>query len=291
MTTHDCADAFSKLMRDRNREGCICRHSSSSRETGSPPGPKNGAIAHGLFLIGFNLIFCLVPGGLHAENKVQSIRSNITLCEKRFDRVSTEASENRDTPDQKHSPAVPEGASKAKPLSVLGWGLGATSLLNLVHDLAWVELYNKLLAWLDAYSFLIHRLGSFLFGWIRFKWISVSTEEHHVLVLASILLAAQYRGQLHRQREKKGQIEDRSGPIGIFLFCFLMVLAPMLLLPGYWGLGCSVVMLMLLLLAVTTGEVKPEDDLPHPSIVKRELIGVGGTFLLFVAINYGLLRA
>jgi hypothetical protein len=193
--------------------------------------------------------------------------------------------------DQQHTSRVAADAPKNKPFSVLGWVLAAMSLLNLVHDLTWVELSKKLADWVDAYAFLVHRLGSFLFGWIHFKWIGVSAEEHHVLVLASILLAALYRGELHHQREQYGRVVDRVGPAVTFFFLILFPLIPALLLPGYWGLGGSILMLILLPLIVMGKGTKPEDNFADPAVVKRELVGVGGVFVLVMALNYALLRA
>ena len=49
---------------------------------------------------------------------------------------------------------------------ILGWVLGAASLLNLVQDLGRMAVLGKLKIWLDAYSVFVHQATQFLFGWL-----------------------------------------------------------------------------------------------------------------------------
>ena len=104
---------------------------------------------------------------------------------------------------------------------------------------------GKLKVWLDAYSLFIGKIGGSLFGWIHFAWISISAEEHHVLVLAAVFFAAVFRAQYYHERSKNIDIDVAIASSLQTVLCWLPYpLAPALFLPGYLGLVGSIVGLL-----------------------------------------------
>jgi hypothetical protein len=172
------------------------------------------------------------------------------------------------------------------PLRVLGWIFGGLSILNLAEDLSPVALYGNLKVWVDAYAGMINVIRSYLLAWINFKWLSVSENESHVLVLAAILCAAYGRAEtLHRSKLGDGT----PWAIGLFtaLLYFAAVFLPAVLLPSTWGLIGSILVLVFvsaLFFFVRT------DKTASPESARREAIGAFVVFALLVVINYVVFR-
>ena len=68
----------------------------------------------------------------------------------------------------------------------LGWVLSAASLLNLIQDLSEHSIKSKLADWLAIYDRYVKAAGEVAFGWIDWRWISITDSELHVFVLGTI---------------------------------------------------------------------------------------------------------
>jgi hypothetical protein len=190
------------------------------------------------------------------------------------------------------SSAISTSHKVFRPLPVLGWALGAMSLMNLAHEAANFRLFGRLEEWVFAYGLLVKRVGEFLFGWIHLGWITISAEEHHVLVLAIVLGSAASRAEYRHQR---GKDEDLGYSIvaafGFVGFLFVWPFLPALLLPGYWGVGGSLVGLTLAAVARINTSLNDKDLSFAPNaLLRRELVGILSLFVVLVAVNYAYSR-
>src|SRR5687768_9995308 len=94
-------------------------------------------------------------------------------------------------------------------LNIAGWLMGALSLLQLIDGIEAVTLVGQAKKWVHAYSSLVAKISSFLFGWMRWRWFQISELEAHLLVLVLLLLEAIARASL-----KTGRLRSRVEAIG-----------------------------------------------------------------------------
>ena len=76
----------------------------------------------------------------------------------------------------------PQAKPPRSKFSIIGWVLGALSLLNLVEDLTPMKIVGKLRIWLEAYSSVIETIRFRVLGWIDFAWLNVDESEAHAIV-------------------------------------------------------------------------------------------------------------
>jgi hypothetical protein len=178
------------------------------------------------------------------------------------------------------------------PIRVLGWFVASLSLLNLLRDMTLVNLRGLLSEWLGAYSALIHRIGTALFGWLT--WIQPA--EYHVLVLAVLIGGAAARaahrtntrpcsnppsGPAPAQLDAWGSVQAAFG-VPVFLGAILCasVSPPASVHLGIYGLS---------LIAIACSIKRTNEALEttfDASDFRIELIGVFATLILLIIINH-----
>ena len=89
---------------------------------------------------------------------------------------------------------------RVRPTNILGWLVGGLSLLNLIEDLTPLTLFGKLKKWIHAYVAVVDQISDILFGWVHYRWVSISALETHALVVASVLIAAYFRAEFRNCR-------------------------------------------------------------------------------------------
>ena len=168
-------------------------------------------------------------------------------------------------------------ASTSRLLAPLGWALSAASLLNLVQDLSKGAIKSKVADWLNAYDTFVRTVGNFLFSWIDWRWISITTTELHVLVLTSILCATLSRSWLVNDGEPSAVVRRNNalGAWGVWLLAF----ASCILLPDRpgWPIGAIAGVVWLALAALVTFvscDASERGIYPPCKIARREAIGV-----------------
>lgn len=180
------------------------------------------------------------------------------------------------------APAIQVGVSR-----VLGWILGALSILNLVEDLNLTRIAGFLQQWLDAYSALTRFISDVLFGWIDFGWVSLSQAEANVMVLASVVSAAFSRAYARPQIASKADAIVLPAMYTAILV-LIFVLLPALLLPGSLGLtGAGGGLGLILALAFLTKR-QTDDRIPPAANVAQELVGVAGIAAILIAASYAI---
>lgn len=203
-----------------------------------------------------------------------------------------------DSPKLSHSPQTPPSSDHGCPpqtssFNVLGWILGAMSLLNLVQDIGVISVFGKLKAWMSAYSLFVNNAGSLLFGWINYYWFSVTVSEHHALVISWIFAAAvaraEYRVAYYQCRDVCPWIRLTAKATVLLLIWGVGPLLLVIILPDF--LGVIICALIYLYFAMAT-MVRVADDIQRASgqSIRRELVGVVGVFLVLVALNYSVFR-
>ena len=171
-------------------------------------------------------------------------------------------------------------------------GLGGLSLLNLIEELSPLKVLGKLKIWLDAYTSIVNDVGTFLFGWIDFRWIAIDELEVHVLIIATILVSAYARADMREELSKgKGLFDEIGAVLGGAGFFMSLVVLPALLLPFWFGLVGTAIMASFVFLPLLFHQDNGEGSaFPPTRIFLRELIGVFAVFLILVALNYTLFR-
>jgi hypothetical protein len=179
------------------------------------------------------------------------------------------------------------------PLRIMGWVLGGLSLLSLIEDLSPLELYGKLKLWLSAYTQFIGLISEGLFGWLEFRWISITFPESHVLVITSLFAAAFARAQGATVSKANAEHSWGQGAVegGMFFAVFFSwSLIPALIFPGWGGVVGATIGALIVAISVLFGT----DELGQRSLgvyarsadVRRELVGVIGVFALLIALNF-----
>ena len=179
-------------------------------------------------------------------------------------------------------------------------------MLNLIQDIGRMAVFGKLKVWLDAYSMLVKSVGGFLFGWIQFRWASVSHEEFHLLVIAAVACSAIWRAE-YRYMTPERIVEKYTdamhhvvGKVSfpvvsaiaatmLSAFYFLFAFIPALLLPDHWGVAAGALAFSLPF-GVSFFNKSDDDRLAPGAHVRMELLGVLGVFVVLVAVNYAFLR-
>ena len=124
---------------------------------------------------------------------------------------------------------------------ILGWIFGGLSLLNLIEELSPLKLLGKIETWVNAYSELVSKINQVLFGWVDWKWISISDTDSHFLVLALILCSAMFKGGFIVLRRQSNTIAESVwfSFLGATIYVFLPILCIVLLVPGVYGVILS----------------------------------------------------
>lgn len=182
--------------------------------------------------------------------------------------------------------------SQSRLMTPLGWVLGALSVMNLLKDLTPMKIYGLLGDWLQAYASFVAAIAEPLFGWIHWRWISVSANDAHVIVLTVVFCSALTRASAEAQIEDGSSWDSAmvGGCAGSFVTVGLPVFVLTILLPQ--PLDAIVAGVVLLILAIFFGIAFKEKDgsVPAASVVRRELVGVASIVLLLVAINYAVFK-
>ena len=164
----------------------------------------------------------------------------------------------------------------------------------MIEDLSPLKVLGDLKTWLDAYTSIVNEVGTFLFGWIDFKWIAIDQLEVHVLVIATILFSAYARADMREERSKgMGLIEAIFGTFPVATIYMAMVVLPALLLPSWFGiLGAAIVAGFFFSFFLFGHNEKDEYSVPPARSFLRELGGVVAVCLILVAFtsNYTLFR-
>ena len=59
-------------------------------------------------------------------------------------------------------------------LSVIGWILGALSVMNLIKEFTPLKLAGLVLDWVTAYASFVSKVREVLFGWLDWHWMLIS---------------------------------------------------------------------------------------------------------------------
>ncbi len=147
--------------------------------------------------------------------------------------------------------------SEVTPVRVFTWFMGAVSLINLLSNLNIVKIRSDILLWIETYRRVVESVGEFLFGWLDFWILGISTSEIHGLILLYLIAATtarslKYQGPWtasYRERQwitfKPGFLLDNPEAIKSGLLYALVPLASVLILSDPMG--------MILLLAFAAG--------------------------------------
>jgi len=184
-----------------------------------------------------------------------------------------------------------EDEEKRKPIfgfRILGWVFGGLSILSLVQDLSPLLLYGKLKIWVEAYGGFVENIRAFLFGWINFGWISISSIEAHLLVINGIICFSFARAETAFRKSKGRNMAmalyvGKSKGIRIFLFVLFFAL----ILPSMWGFGMAAIAM------IWTSSMMLFFDFDNKSPsknVRKELIGSLSVFVFLVALNYSIFK-
>ena len=168
-------------------------------------------------------------------------------------------------------------ASSSRLLAPLGWVLSAASLLNLVQDLSRNSIEGKLADWLGAYNRLAKVFGNIAFGWLDWRWMSITTTEVHVLILAAVLCATMSRSWLVNELEPSTRLKriNAMGAWSVWLLTFVLCAA----LPDAagWAVGAIAAATWLALAALVTFmgcNLTERGIYPPCKVARREALGV-----------------
>ncbi len=183
----------------------------------------------------------------------------------------------------KHAQNMGTSPGSARPGvgNLVGWVLGAFSLLYLIDELSPARLYGALERWMDAYAALVARVSDFALGWIDFRWMDISDAESHILILASVLVSAYVRAEWRTERfNGQGVISLVFMALYFFLvYVAVFVVAPAVLLPGIFGLVGAVLGVIFIMLVYF---VPDSADRGYAS--RGMIIGELGVVLTFTAL-------
>lgn len=218
------------------------------------------------------------------------------------------------SPEQVAALKALKSQGRVGPVTVITWVMGALSFLNLIREISPLKLYGLVADWANAYNLFVKQVVSFLFGWIKFGWVSLDPIEGHIFVLGFILLSAYWRSYMRHSmanmsaKDKDGAFEHfkdlpadkiRSNLkyfVGIYVFflvftmLFFTLLLPAFLLPGIWGAIISglVLVVSVLVICVSSLFARLDDDVRITlRNYFRELGAIVAAVLFIVVINYG----
>lgn len=162
----------------------------------------------------------------------------------------------------------------------IAWALSGLGFVSLIDDLDLVKITGWGRDWLDAYQYTVERISGFLFGWIDWWWLGVSTSEAHALVLSIVLVVGVLRGvsELLARYGTGGGESDTAVALGhvfyLLVWCTSLVAAVLLPDPLGWPL------LLLTALAVVFLELVVRQTGSAPFVPQH----LSGTLLVFVVI-------
>lgn len=182
-------------------------------------------------------------------------------------------------------------------LRLLGWLIGALSVVNLIEDLSFVKLTGRLSSWLDAYANLVDSLSQFAFGWLEhlaFDWLpgvsfGVTSNESHFVVLAALLSIAEIKA-IHKNPFRYPRVSSASRVFGLlFMFAgavFLMAW-PAILAQEPYSIWMQSFYLSFWILASFLLDRSPYvTDGPTRRDKWHELVGVLAIAMMIIAVNY-----
>lgn len=170
---------------------------------------------------------------------------------------------------------------------VVGWVLGAASLLNLLQDLDYVALKGKIGTWIAAYNAVVSNIHRLCFSWVNFKWVNISLQETHLLIISAIMATIVCRA--HRQTIITTGKENET--VTFAAVTIGSVLAPAVLLPGRLGILVGSLLLLGMLSVFVGLYLFGDGDGPQRLAIKpffQELCGIGGIVLVLIAISNSL---
>jgi hypothetical protein len=179
------------------------------------------------------------------------------------------------------------------PSHIFAWVTGGLSLLHLIRDLSPVELFGLVKEWGDAYALLVRHTATLLFAWVNWRWMQVSENETHVLVLAVLLGAAFARATRKALRDSGYPFRPLEAPAISTLTALFLCVAPQLLLaallPDPYGVWVGGPLFAGTLFSLTTLRGEGIVNVAWPDI-RRELSGVGGFAVIMLLLNYAVFR-
>jgi hypothetical protein len=174
-------------------------------------------------------------------------------------------------------------------LRILGWILGAASLLNLIKDLNLVELYGKIAEWTAAYGLFVSRVGSFLFGWLEWRWFGVDALENHMLVIAALIGGAAGRAA-YATGIRRGKEDLLAELVGTFLLFFVCAFFAALFIPSPYSLWVGSILVLLMAWGNLSKVREGQDAEIDFAEFRREAVIVGAGFLILILANYLIFR-
>lgn len=147
-------------------------------------------------------------------------------------------------------------------------------------------IYIFCLSLINTYMFFVRSIGDFLFGWINFTWISISSEEYHVLVFASIFSFAAFRAEYAYEKKHKLRGSAIATATFVFFIDFAFAFIPSILLPGYWGVVSAVLGTIFIMIIFFINPDSADSKFASGTEYKREFISVLKFFLVLMSINY-----
>jgi hypothetical protein len=147
-------------------------------------------------------------------------------------------------------PLVAKRRLAGVPIRILGWIIGALSVVNLIQDVNWITMKGAIFRWVDGYERLVTGSADFLFGWIDVSWLHVSAAETHAIVLLAVFLSSNFKAWTTKAG---GGFVATALLSGLRTLTYLIMAAIALILPDRWGywvfIGLFIVFLFGFLLA------------------------------------------
>lgn len=179
------------------------------------------------------------------------------------------------------------------PTTLLSYVFGGFSLLNLVNDFNIIKLRGLVKSWSDAFSSFILGIRDYLFGWIEISWLSISNIESYLLVISFLFVSSLSRAYMNDVNSNSSLYTNNPKGymmativilylIIFFIFSLFALLLPNVITITIMGIMITFVSLYLMLPS------KDKDQQRTTVMARSNLIGSFVTFLVLVALNYGL---
>ena len=79
---------------------------------------------------------------------------------------------------------------RPSPTTLIGAVVGGASILSLLTSTTPLQLFEQLAEWLNAYNQLVETVSNRIFGWLDWRWISISRFEANVLIISLVMSGA-----------------------------------------------------------------------------------------------------
>jgi len=185
--------------------------------------------------------------------------------------------------------ANPDAGYRKPPLvfRILGWLLGALSVLNLIRDLTPLELYGLAREWIGAYGQLVSSVGDFAFGWLRWGWVAIDKYEYHVLVLIGLITGAMIRASYADKLEKEQPQQEREATRDAVIILAAIAVLVLLLVPTPYSIWLSGGGFAAIAYGAITAGGNGQPDI-YPADLLREFVIILTVVMFVIIANYSI---